>query len=106
MDGQLAVLGAQLRDGVLFSDEYPDALARVWAALTCPTSGDLLLSAGAGWEFADWGGVDHVGGGSHGSLHRSDSIGTLAYCGVQPPHDHQAWSIADMAPMIWRHFGV
>jgi len=106
VDGQLEVLGAELRDGVLHSPEYPDALARVWAALTCPTSGDLLLSAGAGWEFADWGGVDHVGGGSHGSLHRSDSVGTLAFCGVEPPHDHDAWSIADIAPMVWRHFGV
>jgi hypothetical protein len=106
VDGQLEVLAAELRDGVLHSPDYPDALARVWAALTCPTSGDLLLSAGPGWEFADWGGVDHVGGGSHGSLHRSDSVGTLAYCGVEPPHDHGAWSIADMTPMIWRHFGV
>ncbi len=106
VDGQLAVLAAEIRDGVLVSDEYPDALARVWAALTCPTSGDLLLSAGAGWEFADWGGVDHVGGGSHGSLHRSDSVGTLAYCGVDPPHEHGAWSITDMTPMVWRHFGV
>jgi hypothetical protein len=106
VDGQLAVLAAEIRDGVFVSDEYPDALARVWAALTCPTSGDLLLSAGAGWEFADWGGTDHVGGGSHGSLHRSDSIGALAYCGVEPPHDHGAWSIADMTPMIWQHFGV
>ena len=25
----------------------------------------------------DWGGADHVGGGSHGSLHRSDSLGAL-----------------------------
>ncbi|MFL5847214.1 MAG: alkaline phosphatase family protein [Solirubrobacteraceae bacterium] len=106
VDGQLAVLQAELRDGVLHSPEYPNALERVWAALTCPTSGDLLLSAGAGWEFADWGGVDHVGGGSHGSLHRSDSVGTLAYCGVEAPHDHGAWSIADMAPMVWQHFGV
>ena len=106
IDGQLDVLAAEVRDGVLRCDEYPDALARVWAALICPTSGDLLLSAGAGWEFADWGGVDHVGGGSHGSLHRSDSVGALAYCGVEPPHDHGAWSIADMTPMVLGHFGV
>ena len=91
---------------MLHCDEYPDAFARVWAALTCPTSGDLLLSAGAGWEFADWGGVDHVGGGSHGSLHRSDSVGALAYCGVEPPHDHEAWSITDLTPMVLAHFGV
>lgn len=106
VDGQLDVLAAQVRDGVFHSDDYPDALARVWAALTCPTSGDLLLSAAPGWEFADWGGADHVGGGSHGSLHRSDSVGTLAYCGVQAPHDHGAWSIADMTPMVCAHFGV
>ncbi len=106
VSGDLGVLGASIDGGVLGSDEYPDALGRVWAALTCPTSGDVLLSAGPGWEFADWGGVDHVGGGSHGSLHRSDSVGALAFCGVEPPHDHGAWSIADVTPMIWRHFGV
>lgn len=104
--GDLGVLAAEERDGVLVSDEYPDALARTWAALTCPTGGDLLLSAAAGWEFADWGGVDHVGGGSHGSLHRSDSVGALAFCGVDPIHDHGAWSITDVAPMVWSHFGV
>ena len=49
----------------------------------CPTSGDVLLSAAPGYEFADWGGVDHVGGGSHGSLHRVDSLGALAFCGVR-----------------------
>ncbi len=106
VDGDLGVLAAELRDGVLACDEYPDALARVWAALCCETSGDVLFSAGAGWEFADWGGVDHVGGGSHGSLHRSDSVGALAFCGVGPPHDHDTWSIADVAGMIWSHFGV
>jgi hypothetical protein len=105
-DGQLEILAAEVRDGVLHDDEYPNAFERVWAALSCPTSGELLLSAGAGWEFADWGGADHVGGGSHGSLHRSDSVGALAYCGVDAPHEHGAWSIADMTPMVLAHFGV
>jgi hypothetical protein len=106
VEGELAVLDASVRDGELVTESYPQALERVWAALTCPTSGDVLLSAGAGWEFADWGGVDHVGAGSHGSLHRGDSVGALAYCGIEPPHDHGAWSIADMTPMAWKHFGV
>src|SRR5919199_1083662 len=85
-----------------------DALARVWASLTCETSGDVLLSAAPGWEFPDWGGVDHVGGGSHGSLHRSDSLGALAFCGVAPPDGDRLrrWSIADVAPMIRAHFGA
>jgi hypothetical protein len=83
--GNLDVLDARIEDGVFRSESYPDALARVWAALSCPTSGDVLLSAAPGCEFADWGGADHVGGGSHGSLHRSDSLGALVFAGVEPP---------------------
>jgi hypothetical protein len=102
------VLDGRVRDGVLRTPAYPDALARTWAALTCETSGDVLLSAAPGWEFPDWGGVDHVGGGSHGSLHRSDSLGALAFCGVAPPDGERRrrWSIADVAPMIRAHFGA
>jgi type I phosphodiesterase/nucleotide pyrophosphatase len=105
-DGPFELLDARVEDGVVRSEAYPDALGRAWAALTCPTSGDVLLSAAPGWEFADWGGVDHVGGGSHGSLHASDSLGALAFCGVQPTHDGGAWSILDVAPMVRAHFGA
>ncbi len=48
VEGALEVLGAQARDGALLTPDYPDALARVWAALTCPTSGEVLLSADPG----------------------------------------------------------
>jgi hypothetical protein len=68
----------------------------------------VLISAAQGYEFPDWGGVDHVGGGSHGSLHRADSLGALVFCGVAPP-EHAvagAWSITDVAPMVRRHFGA
>jgi hypothetical protein len=104
IDGPLEILDARVEDGVLRSDTYPDALGRAWSALVCPTSGDVLLSAAPSYEFADWGGVDHVGGGSHGSLHRVDSLGALAFCGVEAPHDHGEWSIADVAPMALDHF--
>lgn len=106
IDGSLELLGARVEDGVLRSEDYPDALARVWAALDCPTSGDVVLSAAPGYEFPDWGGVDHVGGGSHGSLHRSDSLGVLAFCGVEAPPERSdgSWSIADVASMTRAHF--
>lgn len=104
IDGPLEVLSARVEDGELVSETYPDALGRAWSALSCPTSGDVLLSAAPGYEFADWGGVDHVGGGSHGSLHRVDSLGALAFCGVEAPHELGAWSIADVAPMVRAHF--
>jgi len=103
--GELDTLRAQVENGVFVSDLYPDALARVWAALSCPTSGDVLLSAEPSYEFPDWGGRAHVRGGSHGSLHRVDSLGALLFCGVDPPPERVdgAWSIADIAPMALAH---
>jgi hypothetical protein len=107
LEGDHAVLGAVVEDGLLVTPAYPDALARVWAALTCPTSGDVLLSAAPGWEFPDWGEQHHVGGGSHGSLHAVDSLGALVYHGVRAPEARErdgAWSIIDVAPMVLDHF--
>jgi Type I phosphodiesterase / nucleotide pyrophosphatase len=104
VDGPLELLDARVEDGVLHTETYPDALARAWSALNCPTAGDVLLSAVPGYEFTDWGGVHHVGGGSHGSLHRVDSLGALAFCGLEAPHANDSWSIADVAPMIRSHF--
>jgi hypothetical protein len=68
----------------------------------------VLLSAAPGYEFVDWGGADHVGGGSHGSLHRSDSLGALLYCGTGPSASAapEEWSLRDVAPMVRAHFGV
>jgi predicted AlkP superfamily pyrophosphatase or phosphodiesterase len=108
IDGELDVLLGTVEDGVLTCDHYPDALARVWAALTCPTSGDVLLSAEPAYEFPDWGRRAHVRGGSHGSLHRVDSLGALLFCGVEAPPERADgnWSIADVAPMVLRHFGA
>jgi hypothetical protein len=106
--GNLEVLDARIEDGVFHSESYPDALARVWAALECPTSGDVLLSSAPGQEFVDWGGAHHVGGGSHGSLHRSDSLGALIMTGVDQGGrgaDHQ-WSIRDVADLVRGHFQV
>jgi hypothetical protein len=108
VDGELATLGAEVRDGRFESPSYPDALARVWSALSCPTAGDVLLSAAPSYEFVDWGGADHVGGGSHGSLHHSDSLGVLVWCGTGPESRtvREQWSLRDVTPMITDHFGI
>jgi hypothetical protein len=107
VEGALAVIDATVQDGRLESPSYPDALARVWSALTCPTSGEVLLSAAPGYEFIDWGRQAHVGGGSHGSLHASDSLGALVMCGVAPPPKEPAqWAIRDLAPIVLGHFGL
>jgi hypothetical protein len=106
VEGELAVLQARIEDGCLITPDYPDALARVWSALTCPTSGEVLLSAAPGYEFIDWGGAAHVGGGSHGSLHASDSLGALVLCGIAPVDEPAQWAIRDIAPLVRRHFAL
>jgi hypothetical protein len=116
VEGELGVLSAGVRDGLLLTPHHPDALSRVWSALTCATSGDVLLSAAPGYEFLDWGRQAHVGGGSHGSLRGEDSLGALILCGVDvPPSIPPAaaggpggvqWSIRDVAPLVLGHFGV
>jgi hypothetical protein len=108
VDGELGAIGAEVRDGRFECGSYPDALGRVWSALTCPTAGDVLLSAAPSYEFVDWGGADHVGGGSHGSLHHSDSLGALLWCGTGPESRtaREQWSLRDVAPMVRDHFGA
>jgi hypothetical protein len=106
VDGELAALAADVNDGLFVSPAYPDALERIWSALECPTAGDVLLSASPGYEFVDWGGADHVGGGSHGSLHATDSLGALLWCGTGPPSraEREQWSLRDVAGIVREHF--
>jgi hypothetical protein len=107
IDGDLATLDAAVEDGRLDTPSYPDALARAWSALTCSNSGEVLISALDGWEFVDWGRQAHVGGGSHGSLRASDSLGALVLSGVEWPEPQPAqWAIRDVAEIVLRHFGI
>ena len=103
VDGELDTLLATIQDGVFVSEHYPDALRRVRAALTCKTSGDVLLSAEPAYEFPDWGNRAHVRGGSHGSLHRVDSLGALLFCGLDC-RTEGPWSLDDVAPLVLAHF--
>ena len=103
--GDESVLELHTGGGQVGGERYPDALGRLWSALSCPHSGDVLASAELGYEFVDWGGADHVGGGSHGSLHRDDSEGVLLLCGVDGGEREQ-WSLADVTPLVLEHFGI
>jgi hypothetical protein len=105
LEGEPQALDLALRDGRVEEAAYPDPLARLWSALECRYGGDLLVSAQPGYEFVDWGGADHVGGGSHGSLHRDDCEGVLLMCGLDVP-DRKHWSLADVTPLVLDHFSV
>ncbi len=105
--GDPAALGAELRDGGFDSADYPDALARLWAALRNPNAADVLLSLAPEWECADWGGTTHTPGGSHGSLRAADSLGTLLTVGLEGERPQRSqWAISDVAALIDAHFGI
>jgi predicted AlkP superfamily pyrophosphatase or phosphodiesterase len=106
--GDPGVLEGSIEDGVFRSEEYPDALARVFSAVSAPQAGDFVLSLTPGYEAVDWGGVSHAGGGSHGSLHAGDSLGPLLFvgCGPASAGEREQWALRDVAPVILEHFGV
>ena len=109
VEGDLGVLALSVEDGRVGSRTYPDGPRRLWRALHSRHSGDVLCSAAPGYEFLDWGGSHHIGGGSHGSLHRHDSLGVLLACGLEgegAPPAREQWSIEDVTPLVLGHFGV
>ena len=108
VEGDLETLTLGVSDGRIWSRSYPDALSRLWSALNCARAGEVLASASPGYEFVDWGGADHVGGGSHGALHRGDSHGVLVMCGTGPGSaaERVQWTIRDVVPTIRDHFQI
>jgi type I phosphodiesterase/nucleotide pyrophosphatase len=108
LTGNPDVLVATVEDGRIKSDEYPDALARVFAALTAPHAGDFIVSLAPGYEAVDWGGISHAGGGSHGSLRAGDSLGPLLFvgCGPDSAAEREQWALRDVAGVVLEHFGI
>ena len=108
VEGELEALELSTADGQVTSRAYPDALGRVWSALSGSRSGDVLATAATGFEFLDWGGAGHIGGGSHGSLHRGDSLGVLILCGTEEDdaEPERQWKLEDVTPLVLRHFGL
>jgi hypothetical protein len=107
VSGDLAALGLE-RDGrTLSSTTYPNGLERVTCLLECVNAGEVVCSAGPGFEFRDAGGSHHLGGGSHGSLSADDSVVPLLTVGLDPvPDMGPEPSITDIHALVRRHFGL
>jgi hypothetical protein len=89
-------------DDTRILDRYPNGRVRAEAALRNRNAGEVILSAAAGYEFADLGGRHHAGGGSHGSLQAADSEVPMLTVGTGPPPD----SITGIKGVVLEHFGV
>jgi len=82
--------------------DHPQGLELAWAALANPNAGELIVSAAAGWEFADLAGRHHAGGGSHGSLLAGDAEVPMLTVGLET----LPGSIVEVMPAVLEHFGV
>jgi hypothetical protein len=91
---------------VLDEGRYPDGLARAWHGVAGARAGDVVVSAAEGWEFADIGGRDHRGGGSHGSLVAGDSIVPMLAHGLEGAGLEARPGIAQLVPAVLAHFGI
>ena len=101
-DGDKLVARRDGADGDVSELDHPDGPARAAAALVNPNAGELIISAAAGWEFADLAGRHHAGGGSHGSLTVGDSEVPMLAVGL----DVLPASIVEVMPAVLDHFGV
>jgi hypothetical protein len=92
---------------VLDPERYPDGIERAWQSLACPRTGDVVVSAAEGYEFADLGGRHHRGGGSHGSLLSGDSLVPMLAAGFGPGTPFSgAPRIVDLKGVALTHFGL
>ena len=101
-DGDKLLARRDGADGDVSQLDHPDGPARAAAALANPNAGELIVSAAAGWEFADLAGRHHSGGGSHGSLMAGDSEVPMLAVGL----DVLPASIVEVMPAVLDHFGV
>jgi hypothetical protein len=70
-------------------------------------TGDVLVSATPGWEFTDIGGSAHSGG-SHGSLHVTDSTAPLISIGIEGASTEGLGCarLTDIVPLAMSHLGL
>jgi hypothetical protein len=98
VEGQLNAVGAELNGHLSYGD-YPNALERIASGFS-EFSGDMWVTARVGCEFELEETTIHRAG-SHGSLHKDDSISPLLIAGlpdgVAVPN---AWRLIDIAPIV------
>ncbi len=102
--GDPRAAGARLDGHRIIYGDYPDALAQFSGVLSCENAGDLVVTAKKGFEFTGEYSPSHQGCGSHGSLHRDDSLVPLFVAG-SPFHISRP-RILDIAPYIRSRFGL
>lgn len=104
-EGDLQVLDVRLVGNELHFDAYPDAFARLYGALFAQEAPVIVLTAAPGYEFVSEASPTHLGGGSHGSLHKRDSLVPLLVAGSSRRFKYPA-RVVDLKAFILEELNV
>ena len=104
-EGDFTVLDVQKADQKLRFSTYPDAFSRLYGALFSQTSPVIAVNAAPGYQFLSELAPTHPGGGSHGSLHKRDSLVPLLIAGASRSFPTPA-RIVDVAGFILEELGI
>jgi hypothetical protein len=105
--GDAGALTLEQDGGAIEFAEYPNAFERIAGVLSLEQSGEVWVTAKPGCEFEVPGGEAHVGGASHGALHKLDSLSPVIVAGGGT---HQrlprTMRLVDIAPLCMQVLGV
>ncbi|MEK5392270.1 alkaline phosphatase family protein [Margalitia sp. FSL K6-0131] len=102
LEGNTEILNLSITNKKVTYGDYPDALARLYSSFFSHEGEYLIVSAKPGYEFIGEGSPTHVGGASHGGLHKEDSLVSLIVSGTtsMPKHlriiDYKNWILSMM----------
>lgn len=105
VEGELTVLDVAADGDLLLFDTFPDAFSRLYGAFFSQSAPVVVVSAAIGYEFLSECAPTHLGGGSHGSLHKQDSIIPLLVAGAAHRFRTPA-RLVDVKDFILQELGV
>ncbi|MCY8273125.1 alkaline phosphatase family protein [Bacillus sonorensis] len=88
-EGDTDVLDITISETKIEYGKFPDAFARLYSSCVSHEGDYLIVSAKPGYEFIGEGSPTHIGGASHGALHKQDSLVSMIITGTdtRPKHN-------------------
>lgn len=105
VEGELEVLDVRGNGRELQFSTYPDAFSRLYGALFAQTCEVVAVTAAPSYQFLSELAPTHPGGGSHGSLHKQDSLVPLLIAGASRSFPTPA-RIVDISAFILQELGI
>jgi hypothetical protein len=88
IEGDTGILDLTITNNAIKYGDYPDALSRLYSSFFSHDGEYLIVCAKPGHEFKGEGSPTHIGGASHGGLHKQDSYVSMIVNGTETTPRH------------------